>query len=355
MITFGVVGTGWRTEFFLRVANALPEQFRCVGVVTRDAAKHADWARALNTTLYESLDEMLAADPLFAVTSVPWDVNPGVIEDLTGRGVPVLSETPPARTIPEMEALYGLVQGGAKIAVAEQYHLQPHHAARLTLANSGVLGTVSYTSISLAHGYHGISLIRRALGVGYEAPTITARAFTSPVMAWMDRSPVPEKEEITESTQTLAWLDWGDKLGVFDFVPQQYWAPYRGQRVCVRGERGEIIDDQVTYVAADDYPTVTHARLERHYTGVNGNLEGHALRGITAGGDWVYENPTAPARFFDDEIAVAVCLRKMADYVNGAEAFYPLAEACQDRYLDILIERAAETGAVVQAEQQVWV
>ena len=36
-----------------------------------------------------------------------------------------------------------------------------------------------------------------------------------------------------------------------------------------------------------------------------------------------------PAELSDDEIAVADLLLRMADYVNGGEVAYSLAEACQ--------------------------
>ena len=39
MINFGIVGTGWRSEFFLRIAAACPDKFRVVGLVTRDVAR----------------------------------------------------------------------------------------------------------------------------------------------------------------------------------------------------------------------------------------------------------------------------------------------------------------------------
>ena len=29
---FGVVGSGWRSEFFVRVARLMPDRFECVGV-----------------------------------------------------------------------------------------------------------------------------------------------------------------------------------------------------------------------------------------------------------------------------------------------------------------------------------
>ena len=82
----------------------------------------------------------------------------------------------------------------------------------------------------------------------------------------------------------------------------------------------------------------------RHSAGVDGNLEGNYLKGIQAGGQWWYRNPLIPAELSDDEIAVAALLLRMAEYVDGGERTPTLlAEACQDRYLDILA--AAGAGA----------
>jgi len=92
----------------------------------------------------------------------------------------------------------------------------------------------------------------------------------------------------------------------------------------------------------------------RHSAGENGNLEGNYLKGIQAGGEWWYRNPTIPAELSDDEIAVADLLLRMAEYVQGGEAAYSLAEACQDRYLDILTAQALERGEPVRAEVQPW-
>lgn len=40
-IRFGIVGSGWRAEFFARLARALPERLAVVGVVTRSAERAA--------------------------------------------------------------------------------------------------------------------------------------------------------------------------------------------------------------------------------------------------------------------------------------------------------------------------
>lgn len=36
---FAVVGTGWRSQFFLRLARALPGHLEVTGVATRSAAR----------------------------------------------------------------------------------------------------------------------------------------------------------------------------------------------------------------------------------------------------------------------------------------------------------------------------
>ena len=354
-ILFGLVGTGWRAEFYARVARACPERFRIAGVTGRTPERVEAFARKFGVSIYDSIDDLVARGrPLFVVTSVSWDVNPEVVTTLAELGMPVLSETPPARTVEEMSALCEVVRDrGVTVQVAEQYFLQPHHAARLALAHAGRLGRVTQAQVSAAHGYHGISLIRKYLGIGYENVCMRARQFESPVLTPPHRGEPTEREELTTSRQTLAWFDFGDRLGVFDFANEQYFSPIRNPRILVRGERGEILGDRVHYVKT--HPRAVSLECVRHEAGQHGNLEGQYLKGIQLGEDWVYENPVAPARLADDEIAIADCLLRMASHVRGGPMFYPLAEACQDRYLDILLGQAVETGETIKSETQPWV
>jgi hypothetical protein len=353
MIQFAVVGTGWRTRFYLRCAQTCPERFRVTAVVSREPASKAGLALAYGVGIVGSIDEMLAkGKPDFVVTSVPGKANPDAIRELVSRGLPVLSETPPATTVAEMADLCHLVKAGAKLQVAEQYHLQPLHAARIAFAHSGKMGRVTQAQLSACHGYHGISLLRRLLGVGFENATIQARPWTSPIVKSPDRTGSPEKEEIVQSQQELAWLDFGDRLGVFDFTEDQYFSYIRGQRVCVRGVRGEIIDDRARHLL--DAKTVIEVPFVRHDAGVQGNFEGYYHKGYTVGEQWLYRNPLAPGELTDDEIAVGDCMIRMADYARGGAGFYSLAEACQDRYLDIKMKEAETSGKEVRTKQQPW-
>ncbi|MNR27266.1 hypothetical protein D3C85_1445320 [compost metagenome] len=94
--------------------------------------------------------------------------------------------------------------------------------------------------------------------------------------------------------------------------------------------------------------------LKRINKGEGENAEGYYLQGIICGERWLYENPFTPARLFDDEIAIASCLCRMADYAAGGPGFYGLAEASQDTYLGMMIEQAIQTGETVRAEKQCW-
>src|SRR6476660_2829374 len=99
--TFGVIGTGWRSAFFCRLARMAPQHFRVSGVVSRSATAFE------GVPVFRSAAELLAGDtPDFVIVSVPWAVTPDVTRDLVARGVRVLAETPPAPDLDGLRALW---------------------------------------------------------------------------------------------------------------------------------------------------------------------------------------------------------------------------------------------------------
>lgn len=353
-IEFAIIGgAGWRAEFYLRIAEALPERFKVSGLVVRDKAKAQAAQARWGVNAYPTPDDMLQEiKPEFVVTSVPWKENPALLHSLAEKKMPVLSETPPAPDIDSMKALEPLVKKGAKIQVAEQYPFQPLNAARIALVESGKLGEVSHAQVSVAHGYHGMVLIRKLLGLSFDNASITARRFKSKLVEGPGRDGPPCEHKIIESTQEIAWLEYDGKLAVFDFTGDQYFSWVRSLRMLARGEKGEIKDDEASYLV--DYLTPAHIKLRRVNAGENGNLEGYYLKGILAGEEWIYENPFAPGRLSDDEIAIADCLVRMADYADGGAEFYGLAEACQDHYFNLLIKDAIRSSQTIKSETQPW-
>jgi predicted dehydrogenase len=352
-VPFAIVGIGWRAEFFVRVARELPHRFKVCGVVARDPSAGARVTAAWGVPTYRGLDSLLAAtQPAFVVLSVPRRVVPDLLAELAERGVAALTETPPAADLEGLLRVWELVARGACIQVAEQYPFQPLHAARLAVVRSGRLGAISQAQVSAAHDYHGTSLIRQLLGVTFEDATISARRFESPIVAGPVRSGPPVEHQLTTSVQVIAQLDFGDRLGIYDFTNDQYHSWIRSPRVLVRGERGEINDLSVRFLA--DFRSPLVADLRRQDTGHGGNLEGYHHTGVLLGTDWVYRNPFAPGRLADDEIAVATCLDGMAQHVAGGPQVYPFEVAAQDHYLALVIAEAAASGATIQTVAQPW-
>jgi hypothetical protein len=347
--TFAVIGaSGWRGQFFLRIACELPEHFRVSALLSRDVAKAEELEREWGLPTFSDLDGLLRDRPQFVVVSVPWAASPGLLRELSERKMPVLGETPPAPDLESLIALHELTQRGARIQVAEQLQFRPLHAARIALAQSGRLGRISHAHVSVAHGYHGINLLRRYLGITFENATITARTFDSPIVQGAGRDGLPDEEKIVSAMQTLAFFDFGDRLGIFDFAFSQYFASIRASRTLVRGERGEITDRQARYLL--DFRTPVEMEFVRRDAGHEDDLRPLHHEGITLGDEWIYRNRFAPGRLSDDEIAVATCLQKMGEYVEGGDSFYSLAEASQDHYLSLAMDQAVQSGQPVSTQ-----
>jgi predicted dehydrogenase len=351
--SFGLVGSGWRADFFLRIARDLPDQFPLVGVAVRHPEKRTRLANDWSVPVFATVEELLTKQsPDFVVTSVSAPANLELTELLSERGIPVLSETPIGRDLSELQRVTDLEKKGARIQVAEQYLFQPLHAARRALVNSGRLGTIYAADVSIAHGYHGISLLRHFLQVGLRLPKVRAHRFTSQIVNGPDREGPPKEKRMIESERIIAQLDFGDRLGIYDFSGDQYFSWIRSHRLLVRGEAGEI--NQTTVRLLQDFSTPFQFDLVRRDTGHTGNLEGYTHQVIYGGGEILYQNPFPGMRWSDDEIAVATSLSSMGRYLSTGEPCYSVAEACHDCYLDLLIKESVASGKEVTGEQKPW-
>lgn len=330
----------------------MPERFPCAGVYVRDAVNRERMAATWPFAFVGSLEELAALEPQFVVTSVSWSSNLPLIEELSSRGVPVLSETPIAPELPDLHRVWELSRQGAKIQLAEEYPFQAEHAARLSLVRKGLLGEIHEADVSCALAYHGIALLRQYLQVGLRLPKISARSFKSQMLAGPGRDGPPKERKLVEVDRVIAELEYGDKLGIFDFQTNQHRSWIRSPRVMVRGEQGEIND--MTVRLLQDHRTPLQFDLLRQDTGQGGNMEGRHHRAILGGSEVWYQNPFPGPGWSDDEIAVATCVAAMQRFVETGEEFYGVADACHDRYLDILVGDSIRTGGAIRAEPQPW-
>ncbi|MEW2426428.1 Gfo/Idh/MocA family oxidoreductase [Micromonospora sp. NPDC047644] len=351
---FGIIGSGWRGEFFLRLARLLPESFRVTGVVTRTgsrgAAVTADWG----VPTFRTGAEMLAHErPDFVLVSVPWSVTPEATRELVAAGVPVLAETPPAPDLAGLRSLWADVGDSGLVQVAEQYLLMPGHAARLALVRAGVLGEPTSVQISSTHLYHAVSLIRGLLGVGHESAEVSARAFVAPLANPLSPAGWSGDDTPQQLSTTLATIDFGGRMGLYDFTDNQWWNPLRTRRLVIRGSRGELVDDRV--VRLIDPSTPVESFLTRRQTGLDLNLEGLDLKHISFDGDVVYRNPFVGSGMSDDDIAVADIVARAGAWAREeGPAPYPLAEACQDHLISLAVDESVRTGRPVVTATEAW-
>jgi len=348
--TFGVIGTGWRSAFFVRLARMAPERFRVAGVVSRSAERGAGFG----VPAFGSAADLLAAEePEFVIVSVPWAVTPDATRELVGLGARVLAETPPAPDLPGLRALWADVGASGLVQVAEQYLLMPAHAARLAVVREGLIGEPTSVQVSSTHLYHAVAMIRGLLGVGCEPAVVSARSFTAPLADPLTPDGWTGDATPRERATTIATLDWGGRSGLYDFTDNQWWNPLRARRIVVRGSAGELVDDHIVRLA--DPLTPVASQLVRRQTGIDLNLEGFDLDHISLDGRVVYRNPFSGARFSEDDLGVASLLERTGAWARGeGPAPYPLAEGLQDHLVSLAIEESAATGRDVTTAVEPW-
>ena len=353
--SFGLVGTGWRSSVFLRMAYLMPDRFRATGVVARRADSGTIVEQDWGLPTFRTVEELLSVErPDFVIVSVPWQVTPELTARLVEQGIPVLAETPPAPDLPGLHALWSDVGGTGLVQVAEQYPLMPLHAARLAIVESGVIGKPTSVLVSSTHLYHAVALMRQFLSVDREPADVTAHTFTAELVDPITPTGWTHDTEARPAETTLAWIDFGSgRMGSYDFTENQWWNPVRPDHLMVRGSTGEIFDETVVRMA-DDVTPVT-SRIERSMTGIGMNYEGLDFTHLSLDGQVVFRNQYEGGRLSDDDIAVATLLDQMGAWTRGeARPPYPLAEACHDHAIGLAIVEAAASGVRVTVDEQPW-
>jgi predicted dehydrogenase len=347
MTSFAIVGSGWRAEYFWRLAAGL-DGLTCAGVVSRRP-------KELPVPVHLSLDECLAAArPDFVVTAVPWEVTPSLVVDLVERGVPVLAETPPAPGLDGLRALWRAVGDSGLVQVAEQYTRMPVHAARLALVRSGVLGEPTRVDVSSTHQYHAVSLVRTLLGVGRGPVEVRATRSVAPLADPLSRAGWAERAAVKQATTTIATIAFAEGgLGLYDFTDNQWHNQLLARRLLVRGTRGELHDQEVVRLTGDR--TIVRTPVVRRQTGHDLDLDGFDTDHISFGGDVLYRNPFQGMRWNDEEIAIATLLQDTAAWVTGGgPAPYPLADGIEDHRIALAVEEAADRDTTVRTGTEPW-
>ncbi len=349
MLTYVIVGSGYRAEYFGRIAAAYPELFRAV-YLCRSEEKAARMRARTGMPAVLRAEECLAMQPDFAVIAVDRGHMAPVEEEWIHRGLPVVAETPVGETEEQLRRLWELGQQGARIVCCEQYPRQPLLAEGLRAVEEGLIGTPSSLYISLLHDYHAAGLIRKALQIPVgEAFTLTAWEQANPAAETDSREGAILDGRMTEAHRVTAVASFASgKRAIYDFCPLQYRSYIRSRHLTVRGSRGEWSDTEVRYLREDGRPETRFLlpEIPERYR----CLDTQALRDRRR--NW--QSALAPDTV-QDEFAIASMLLDMGDYLRGGESPYPLEDALEDAWFWCLLrEAAAQPGREAASRPMPW-
>lgn len=318
MINFIIIGGGWRAEFYLRIAKAIPEKFHISANCVRNSECRQYIAEKFNVKVFSSLEESLQEPFDFIVNCINKEDISDLSVELADRGYYVLSETPVIKK-PKRGYCY------EKIQVAEQFHLKGTYQALKKTINSGVIGTVNHIQLSVSHDYHAMSLLRFLLE-DYEKPNLISSHVLEDKMV-RTHGRIGEFEEKTEELthQQIRMYQFKNATAIYNYNIEQYFSPIRKDRILIRGTRGEIENTQVRYLNSDNKAVCSDIK-----TVMSGLLDGFYIDKITFEDKTLCEFPFKEARFSEEEIAIAQCLIGMSNYIKTGEVLYSYERAYED-------------------------
>jgi predicted dehydrogenase len=357
---FIIIGSGWRSLYYVRIAKAMPDILRLDAMYCRTQEKADKMAEEFSIHTTTSIEECVGYKPDFAVVAVNKTSICDVSIEWMDRGITVLSETPAALDMDSLKKLYRYHMSDDKTdkkqVVAEQYREYPYNKARIKLVNSGVLGDISCLNISLAHEYHGFSLIRAYLGIKPdENYTVSGKIYEFPTTQTLTRYDKFTDGRTAPKKRCVAAFEFeSGKVAWYDFDSEQYRSPIRKNMIKVQGVRGELINNELYYLDENNV-----GRKETIVTDINKVMTGNGnpnlaqvneIKKIAFGDKILYEPVWGLRGLSEDETAIATLMCKTAEYSRGqALPPYSLENALADAYASILLDEAVRTSNKVSS------
>lgn len=323
-IRFAVIGSGWRSFFYLRIAAALPHIFSIAAVKVRSEEKKRSIVADFKVKAVLTDQEVYELRPDFVVVAVNKASLFSVSKEYLEMGIPVLCETPGAYGADEIRSALAYTPS-VPYAIAEQYFLYPGYSALIRLIESGVIGRPTGLYISLCHEYHAVSLMRKLLGKKEHPHIVSSLEFPEEVPGGFSRYSASADGTLSSALRkvSLFAFESGEHV-LYDFSSNQYHSPLRCVSYRVEGEKGEIKDGHVSWV---------DERLKNH----DGEIENRRDR-ICFEGKVLFENRFPGIVLSCDEYAIASLLVNFSKAVRGEEdLLYPAGEALLDA-LSALVE-----------------
>lgn len=318
MINYIVIGGGWRAEFYLRVAQLLPELFHVSAVCARNPKRAEYISGRFHVNVVSTLEKALNAPFDFIVNCINKEEVTDLSVRLADSGYFVLSETPITKE-PKDGHDY------EKIQVAEQFHLKGTYKAIKKIIDSALIGKVRHINISIAHDYHAMSLVRFFLNDYTKPELLNEHIFGNTVFKTNDRDGMRKVKEAENSVQKIRIYKFKNATVLYDFDKEQYFSPIRKGRLLIRGERGEIENKCVRYLNLKNESVCSDIKFV-----AAGLLDGFYNDKITFEDKTLFKFPFRTARLSEEESAIADCLIGMSNYIKTGKELYSYQRAYED-------------------------
>ncbi|MCR5732748.1 MAG: Gfo/Idh/MocA family oxidoreductase [Sphaerochaetaceae bacterium] len=344
-IRFAVIGSGWRSLFYLRIAKSLPDLFEIVCVKVRNEEKKVFIEKNYGYKVVMSDEEVFELNPDFCVIAVYKKDLAKVSKIYLEHGMDVLSETPLTLVAEELEDFKLLVDKGRyKFMTAEQYYLYPRFSALLKILNSELIGRRSYLRMGLCHDYHGFSLARSILGFNGIFEPVFARRQEYELRQTFSRFEKFNDLSMKESHREIAYYESKDgRVLLEDFTPESYRSPIRPISFYVEGEKGCCKDFTFYYLDDKNETHIESLKIESHIAhreDVNPlQNEVEVIDRIYFENKCVFENIFPDAILSEDEYAIANVLINMKKFTEGELPSYPFYCSYMDVKNTLLLQK----------------
>lgn len=318
LINYVIIGGGWRSEFYLRIAKRVPEVFNVSAICVRNDERAGYIHQKFGVKVVKTVDEALKQPFDFIVNCINKDDISDFSVELADMGHYVLAETPVTK-LPSGNHNY------ANIQVAEQFHLKGSYQAIKKIIDSKIIGDVEHINISVAHDYHAMSLIRFLLDDYNKPKLLYEHKSKDDILKTNGREGILENKEIKKSCQTVKMYQFQNATVIYDYNTEQYFSPIRKDRLLIRGTNGEIENNHVRY-----YNSHKEFVSSDTNTVMSGLLDGLYYDKITFENKVLFDFPFKSARLSEEEIAIADCLLKMNNYIQTGNELYNYEKAYED-------------------------
>jgi predicted dehydrogenase len=359
-IRFAIVGSGWRSLYYVRIAKALKDHFELCAMLCRTEEKAQYIKETCQINAITSIEGCVSLQPDFVVVAVDKAHIASVSIEWLQRGFPVLCETPATMQIADLEELWKLHEEGSRIITAEQYRCYPINTARKTLLDMGLIGEAQFLYLSLAHEYHAVSLMRSFLQIEAGTPfSVQARDLTFPTRETLSRYERFTDGRISGKTRVNALFSFENgKACLYDFDSEQYRSPIRNDSFRIDGISGQILNDTVYWIDGKSQTQQKSLHIDS-YTVETGNKNPNLdhfeeVTNISFLDQNIYLPPFGSRGLSQDETAIASLLRDMSEYVNGGMEPYPLKDALEDAYAAILLRRSIHEKRTIHSGKMIW-